>query len=141
MNICVATHGEFGDELVKSASMIIGPVRDVHVFSLLPGVEGHAYAEEIDRAMQTMEGDIFCMVDLFGGTPCNMLAMLSRKHNLSLVSGVNLPMFIEVYMKASNGEKNLEQIAVDTCKSSSMNVLEHLGKGRNKNGENFVNEG
>ena len=36
--IVICTHGKFGEELVHSAEMIVGPMKNIKIFSLLPAV-------------------------------------------------------------------------------------------------------
>jgi PTS system mannose-specific IIA component/D-glucosaminate-specific PTS system IIA component len=46
-------------------------------------------------------------VDLYGGTPCNVLTALTRKYNHNVITGLNLPMLIELYM-STNDSENLD---------------------------------
>ena len=42
-NIVIATHGRFGEEIVKSAEMITGKMENVQVLSLLPTMSFEDY--------------------------------------------------------------------------------------------------
>ena len=35
----LCTHGRFGEELIRSAEMITGPLKNVQAFSLMPGMD------------------------------------------------------------------------------------------------------
>ncbi|MHC5228704.1 PTS sugar transporter subunit IIA [Enterococcus sp. LJL99] len=101
LNIIVATHGRFGEELVKSAEMIIGETNNVYALSLLPEKSFEDFYEETKEIFTEIEGPTIALVDLFGGTPSNVLTALTQKYEHKVVSGLNLPLFIELYMKAT----------------------------------------
>ena len=111
LNIVVATHGRFGEELVKSAEMIIGETNNVYTLSLLPEKSFEDFYEETKEIFTEIEGPTIALVDLFGGTPSNVLTALTQKYEHKVVSGVNLPLFIELYMKATLSDTiDLEQL-------------------------------
>ena len=51
--ILLGTHGRFGEELIRSAELILGEMKNVRSFSLLPGMALEDYlppaAEALDR--------------------------------------------------------------------------------------------
>ncbi len=96
--ILVCTHGRFGEEMIRSAEMIIGPMEHAKAFSLLPGMDPFEYRQQIQDYVEEQEDTAFlCLADLYGGSPSNMLASLCGKDNIEVVSGLNLPMLIEAY--------------------------------------------
>ena len=122
LNIIVGTHGHFGEELVKSAELITGKMEGVRTLSLLPDMKN---AEEV---LSTTEKPYVVLVDLFGGTPCNVLTVLSKKYNYDIVSGVNLPMLIDLYVKTLSMEDSeidtdkLAEECIDTLKESGVHT-------------------
>lgn len=104
LNIIVATHGQFGEELVKSAEMIIGPMQNVYNLSLLPEKSFEDFYQEARAIFAEIEGPTIGLVDLFGGTPSNVLTALTKQYEHKVLSGVNLPLLIEVYMQGMNAE-------------------------------------
>jgi mannose/fructose/sorbose-specific phosphotransferase system IIA component len=100
----VAAHGDLAGELTKSARMIIG--------DQLPGGTVHLDMDtNLDGLYQMMlaaiddaeAGDgVLVLIDLFGGTPSNAAALCVSQRNCAVVSGVSLPMLLEVMMGAEN---------------------------------------
>lgn len=45
--ILIGTHGYFGEELLKSAEMIIGKIENVSVFSLAPTMSFEEYKKSV----------------------------------------------------------------------------------------------
>lgn len=123
--LILCTHGNLGDEIVRTSEMLIGHIEDVKVFSLLPGKSPSEYLGEIQTYINN---DTLCdyivLVDLFGGTPSNVSAMLTKdSENVYIVSGVNVGMFLEVYMNLNNYQPNkIQDIAVDVGQSSIINL-------------------
>lgn len=104
LTIIVATHGRFGEELVRSAEMIIGATENVHTLSLLPEKSFEDFYAEAREVFEAIEGPTIALVDLFGGTPSNVLTALTKQYGHKVLSGVNLPLFIDLYMKGMTAE-------------------------------------
>ncbi|MFT8493627.1 MAG: PTS mannose transporter subunit IIAB, partial [Liquorilactobacillus satsumensis] len=104
INIVIATHGNFGIELLNSAEMIIGKTDNVYNVSLEPGMSFENFTSIAQKLLDSLSGPILTLVDLFGGTPSNVMTFLSRKRSQKIIAGVNLPMFIDLYLKLSNNE-------------------------------------
>lgn len=125
--IFVCTHGRFGEELIKSAEMIAGEVENVYAFSLLPGMEPEEYAGLVQAKLKEAPGKVLCLIDLFGGTPCNICASLSKNYDVSLLTGINLSMYIELTSQKNNCSiEKLVELGVDIVKESAKNVIEVL---------------
>lgn len=54
-NIVIGTHGRFGEELVKSASMIAGDMSHVKTCSLLPEYSFEEYMKVVDSTLSTLD--------------------------------------------------------------------------------------
>lgn len=93
--IIILTHGRFGEELVKSAEMIMGPMESVKALSLLPGIEPDDFMAEVTAVVESMAEGSLLISDLFGGTPANVSAAISMNKNVSAVAGLSLGMLIE----------------------------------------------
>lgn len=105
LNIVIGTHGRFGDELVKSAEMIVGKMENVISVSLLPKMSFDDFVHEVDSVLGSIEGTVLVLVDLYGGTPCNVFTALTKKYDYNVVTGVNLPMLINLYLNTVGEEK------------------------------------
>lgn len=101
INIIVATHGFFGQELVKSAEMIVGSTENVYHLSLTPEKSFEVFMQEAQELLEQLTGPVLVLVDLFGGTPSNVLTVLTKKYQHQVLTGINLPMFIDLYLKAT----------------------------------------
>ena len=122
LNIIVGTHGHFGEELVKSAELITGKMEGVRTLSLLPEMSFEDFMKNAEEVLSTTEKPYV------GGTPCNVLTVLSKKYNYDIVSGVNLPMLIDLYVKTLSMEDSeidtdkLAEECIDTLKESGVHT-------------------
>lgn len=105
MNIIVASHGLFSKELIKSAEMIVGEMQGVYSVSLLPNESLETLTEKTETLLKGLKDKTIVLVDLFGGTPCNVFTMLLKKYKYQLFTGVSLPMLIDLYLKLSSEDK------------------------------------
>ena len=115
LNLVVATHGSFGAELTRSAEMIVGKTVNVYSLSLLPDKSFENFLAEANEIFETISGPTIALVDLFGGTPSNVLTALTKKYQHKVVTGVNLPMFIDLYMKGTTAETIDLDAFVESC--------------------------
>ena len=126
--IIVGTHGIFAQELVKSCEMICGEQKNVRAVTLVPG-EGpddvvKKYEAAIEELGSACDGGVLFLNDLFGGSPYNAACrMVISNENYGIVTGVNLPMLIEMcsaqLMDEGSDIKELMQKAVDAGKNGT----------------------
>lgn len=127
--IIILTHGKAGKELVKSAEMILGPLKNTYTFSLLPGVTPTEYIEEIEKEIKAVPEGSIVMADLFGGTPSNIAAMLVKNYKLSAVTGVNIAMLIEAdSLRNTFKGEDLAQKIILAAKNSCKSIIQELKK-------------
>lgn len=99
IGVIVASHGGLCGELLKTAEMILGPTVQTGVAPLAAGVSLQDFAAQLRQTVAAVqqEGGVLLLVDLAGGTPCNVAAVLAaQSEEIKVVTGVNLPMLLEV---------------------------------------------
>lgn len=120
--IIVSGHGQFSIGLIDAFSMIFGENEKVVAIPFLSG-EGIPQLQEKFKEQMAQFGEeesVLFLVDIFGGTPYNSATQLIYgMDNCDVVSGVNLPMLLEVAsMKDILDLKGLTELAVSTSQSS-----------------------
>ena len=93
----------------------------------MPGVPPEEYIKEVTETIKLAPEGSIILVDLFGGTPSNTAALLSKEYKISAVSGLNIAMLIEAdsMRKQLKGEE-LAQKVVSTAKASCKNIIKEL---------------
>lgn len=123
VGLIVATHGNTGLELVRSAEMFSGPLDYCKTWALNPGddiEDGEKILEEyVD---QLDEGDgVLIMTDLFGGTPSNLTLKISMRKNVGILTGVNLPMLIQFVSERET--QTLDQLVKECMETGQSGIL------------------
>lgn len=95
LGILILTHGLFGQELIRSAEMIIGKQSKLWAISLLPGMDLNEFMAAVRAKMTELPEGSLILCDLFGGTPANVAAAVKLEYAVEAVAGVNLSMLIE----------------------------------------------
>ena len=126
-NIVIGTHGRFGEELVKSAAMIAGNMGRVKACSLLPEYSFEDYMRLVDKTLSELDdGFTIVLVDLYGGTPCNTFTVLSQKYHYDVLTGLNLPMLIEIAMLREFAASAQDVVTQSLLRKPSIRICRHV---------------
>jgi mannose/fructose/sorbose-specific phosphotransferase system IIA component len=98
MNLILATHFHLSSSLIQAAEMIAGPQEKVKTIAFMPDDGLESLKQNMEQAIKDLSGDLLVLTDLPGGSPCNAAMFLSRKYPLRILTGVNLPMLLEILM-------------------------------------------
>lgn len=100
IGIVLISHGNFAEGLLDAAEMITGEAEKIACIGLQPMDDVDQLVDRIQDAVdQVNDGDgVLLMVDLFGASPFNAggRLFLEKKDHLELVTGMNLPMLVEL---------------------------------------------
>lgn len=93
----IVTHGNLGDEIVKSAEMIIGVQEKLKSVAIKHEDSEVTVRENISKALsEADDGDgILIFTDMFGGTPSNLSLCFLEENRVEVITGINLPMLIK----------------------------------------------
>ena len=107
VGVIIGCHGPLAQALLDSAELILGEQQEVATVALEPGQSLEELYTRMGEALTQMEqGDgVLVLLDLYGGTPSNAAALHFQHARLEAVTGVNLPMLLEVLLGRS--EKDL----------------------------------
>jgi len=127
--IIILTHGNLGEELIHSASMVFGKMENVWALSLKVGDDPDEYRVRLSKKLDDMPANSLVMVDLFGGTPSNSLMLLAKRRPVFALTGVNMPMLIEAAnMRNSLSGKELLDAIVETGHQGIVNITELMNR-------------
>jgi PTS system mannose-specific IIA component len=74
IGVLITTHGNLGDELIKSAELIKGPLNDILHICVDQAKDVENLKKEISNAIKKLDKGkgVLVLTDLFGGTPSNI---------------------------------------------------------------------
>ena len=111
MKLLLISHGSFATGLLSSFEMIAGKNEDISAIRLTDEGIGKFSQELTDYLNEHREETIFILCDVKGGTPFNEAyrKYLANPEKIRLITGMNLPMLIEMGVMISD-EANVEEL-------------------------------
>ena len=96
--VILASHGEFSKGLRDSLKMILGELaKDIRAYGLYPGENASDFKEELEKEIiGSADTEFVILTDVFGGSVCNALMLLTGYENVKLFAGMNFNMAAEV---------------------------------------------
>lgn len=94
----ITTHGNLGNELIKAAELIKGPLDDILHISVDQTKNVEDLKKEISNAIKKLDKGkgVLILTDLFGGTPSNISLSFIKEGKVEVLTGVNLPMVLKL---------------------------------------------
>ncbi len=104
--IIVVSHGSFAKGLVESAELIAGSNSEVITFGLFEGANIDDFKNSIKEAITAAKSrkDVIVLTDLMSGTPFNVVSMLMSEIDFHHITGINLPIYLELYTSRTSCE-------------------------------------
>ena len=98
IGVLVITHGNLGNELIKVAGLIKGPLEGTLSISVDASRGLDDLRKEITASIRKVDSGsgVLVLTDLFGGTPSNVSLAFLKEGKVEVVTGVNLPMLLKV---------------------------------------------
>lgn len=123
--IILAGHGGLPSGVGEAAEMILGPQSRLKVCELSP----RDSPEEFGVRLLALAGDapeLLVLADLHGGSPFNAVRALAAvgRPRIELVSGLNLPMLLEVLLHTTDDVSELAGVARAAGRDGVVDVLE-----------------
>jgi PTS system ascorbate-specific IIA component len=99
VGILLVSHNNIGTELINTARQMLSccPL-PTKVLSIESRDQPEAIRLELDEDLKGLDQGhgILILTDMFGSTPSNIACAVSDRHDIRVVSGLNLPMLIRV---------------------------------------------
>lgn len=127
------SHNEFAHGLKKALEMIIGAQDNLYSFGLLPGGHPDEIIQEID-SMISDDIEAVILGDIAGGSVCNSAMRLTTKENVTLVTGMNLPLAMEIIVSQTTSSEEIEKLIFSVKDGMKILTLEPSCK---ENAEDF----
>ncbi len=123
INVIIAAHGNLARDLLHAGENIIGPIRGVHTIARLPK-DGKAelmrkFKDKIAK-LDTPDG-ILILIDAYGGSPFNISSHFLEEYNLRIVTGVNLPMILD--LATYRDKLSLDKLASRLARTGRRSVI------------------
>ena len=119
MKVIVVSPGSYARGLVDTVQMIAGKQEDLEAFGLESEESVDTLKEKIRQSIEqaSQEEEILILTDIFYGSPFNTVISLMPEYDLYHVTGINLPLMMEVIMGRISG-KHAEEICKELLKAA-----------------------
>ena len=126
--VIVAAHGRLAEGLIASSAMIAGPQEDLVAVTFDPSEGPDDLLAKYTAAVEKSPSDRYLiLVDLLGGSPYNAAARFAaEREDADVVTGVNLPMVIEVLSRRLTGAGLAE--LVEAARTSAVDGVKVLSE-------------
>lgn len=120
-DIVIITHDRFGESAINAVRMIAGHYGHLHTVGLMEGQDPAEFGKSIDQCLSTFTDarSVLVLVDFFGGTPANQLLQLLAHYPVHAISGFNLPLLLDAYVRLSCGTLEPEFLPSMRCDACS----------------------
>lgn len=110
VGIIVVAHADYGSAVLRTVEFILGHQSDSCSISVDVAHDVNETVARLTDATERLDvgNGVIILTDMFGGTPTNLALSLLQSHNIEVVTGVNLPMLLKVFMSR---EKPLSELA------------------------------
>ena len=115
VGILLATHGDFAEGIMMSASMLFGEQPNAAAVTLQPSDGPDDLRKKMEEAIAGFDDpdQVLIMVDLWGGTPFNQANNLIDGHEdtWAVVAGLNLPMLVDALASRMDESLSAQDLA------------------------------
>lgn len=123
--VILASHGSLSQGMLNTLSMIIGdPGEHVRAYSLNPGENPRDFLSELETEVSISDQKYIILADIQGGSVHTALSELIRFPNVALISGMNLPLALEVVTRTQNGLDEAEYSSLIDSSRMGINLLQ-----------------
>jgi len=126
LNLFLLSHGEFSEYLCKSAELIIGEIEYVYTFSLKKDMSISDFILIVENKLKEVNGQSVLLTDMFGGTPNNVAMYLKQIYKCEVISGMNLPLLLDLVISRDNSNKDLDSLLNDCILSGKNAITRHV---------------
>ncbi|MCX8649654.1 PTS sugar transporter subunit IIA [Gilliamella sp. B2776] len=131
--IILASHGPFAQGALECAQMLMGQQQDIEVITVFVDSNIDLLRQQMAESYQRLnKGDgVIILVDLMGGTPCNLAGELLIQHgNVLLFSGFNIPVLLEVLNHRAGSLNDVKSAIEEVFSQSCVDVAQVLNSQR-----------
>ena len=117
MQLILASHGELANGIKSALNVIFAdniPVK-VDAFGLNTGENVEDLFNQVNRCVESAD-EVIILTDVLGGSVDNELSKLATKDGVNLITGMNLPLVLQLCIGGSN---SLVDVDVDNIINSA----------------------
>ncbi|AUX11700.1 hypothetical protein C0213_04535 [Latilactobacillus sakei] len=124
--LILVSHGDLAKSYLTSLDMIAGGHDNVTAITFDGEISKTLLGDQIEVALNPDAQEVIIVVDLPGGTPCNVvLERYLTDERITILASLNLPMILELYLNLGQADYQMTQ-AIKTAISNTYDVKQQL---------------
>lgn len=130
IEIIMVSHGDYAKAMLESAQLIVGEQEHISTFGLHLGEDVDQLRKEISEAIEKVEknSEVLVLTDMLSGSPFNVVISLMQHYSFHHITGINLPILLEVLMTRDLGStEDLCKEVLERGKSTIIDVNKYIG--------------
>ena len=125
--ILIATHGKMASGIRYTAELIVGKMAEITTIDAYVTPEDNVEKKFEEYFAQHENDRIFVFTDLMGGSVNQKLLGYSQKENVTLITGTNLPVLMQIKTAL---QKIMHRLQKTPYRRAQRNLLRHQRKHR-----------
>lgn len=129
IEVIIITHGDLAKAFKESAELIVGEQKYIQTFCLKHGDSVDELKENIYQTISdslSNHNDVIVLTDMFSGSPFNAVVANMKELDFSHVTGLNLPMLLEILaMRETHSIKEIYNTIVE-CGHQSIKAVNDM---------------
>jgi len=127
IKIIIAAHGNIAEHLLNALRNLTGKIENIQAINF----QTHQPLDDLINSLNTEvsekpDENVFILTDFLGGSPCNCACRILPRKNVWIISGVNLPMLLELITKRDKIPP--AQLCSEIIKSSRESIVDVKAK-------------
>ena len=118
--ILIATHGKMASGIRYTAELIVGKMAEITTIDAYVTPEDNVEKKFEEYFAQHENDRIFVFTDLMGGSVNQKLLRYSQKENVTLITGTNLPVLMQVMMADDDVTEEEIQEFIDDAREDDL---------------------
>lgn len=138
LKLFFSSHGHFASGIKSTLNILVGNTNNLTVFDAY--VDEQSVQEVLTQYYQqeVHSGDqVILLSDVYGGSVNQAMLPYSQRSDTTLITGVNLPLLMELVMKESLTEEEIDQIIESSRAMIKVVKVEDLGDMKEKEEDFF----
>lgn len=131
IGVIIVTHGRLGEELHKTAKLIVGEFEGSNerercqTVAVEMNLNPEYLRDMIGQAIKNQDvgQGTLVLTDMFGGTPSNVSLSFLDEGKVEVLTGVNLPMLLRVFQQREKPGMTLDELAADALEYSRKAIV------------------
>ena len=119
----VASHGKLAEGILTSVEMIIGKCSNVDYVCITPKNDNEFLENKINSLLEEEDenDELIILTDVFGGSVSNACMKYTKRKNIHVITGINLPILLELL--SFKGTEDTHELIMNSIERGKSGII------------------